>query len=317
MLLKAFTKSLDEDTVSPMQTDGLDLFLSYSRKDEQLVTPLYHQLVERGVRVFLDTKSLTPGEYFEERIFADIERSRAYGLVLTRNSLASDWVHREYLYAKGLFDAVRLRLIPLQFEKDARMPEAIQQHNILQFWNADKFLGNVQHLIFPGIVSRKVEVFMIEGGSGDGFARLRRRLQDVHEVGTAPIDDLYRSRHFDKVLHDTGAPRAVFVIDLFSGWPDSPSAATNLGERIEFVFRMRARTRNGPNPIVFILLHSSRAMKRFETEIIKECGTKGWARLQHYFQLHTDLPPTQFDEGFDATWAKVLREFLRIEHGQR
>jgi hypothetical protein len=317
MSLKAFTNSLDEDTASPMQTDGLDLFLSYSRKDEQLVTPLYHQLAERGVRVFLDKKSLTPGEYFEDRIFVDIERSRAYGLVLTRNSLASSWVQREYLYAKGLFDANRLRLIPLQFEKDGRLSEAIQQHNILPFWNPDKFLGNVQRLIFPGITGRKVEVFMIEGGSDHGFASLRRRLQDVHEVDTVPIDDLYRSRHIDKVLHDADAPRAVFVIDLFSGWPDKPSATNHLQERIKFVFRLRESTRNGPNPIVFILLHSSRAMERFETEIVKACGTERWMRLQHYFQLQTDLPPPQFDERLDATWAKVLREFLRIEHGQR
>jgi hypothetical protein len=294
-----------------MQTDGLDLFLSYSRKDEQLVTPLYHQLVERGVRVFLDSKSLTPGEYFEDRIFADIDRSRAYGVALTRNSLASSWVRREYLHARERFEAHQLRLIPLQFEMGAELPEAIQQHNVLQFWNPDKFLGNVQRLIFPGITGRRVEVFMIAGGSESGFARLRRRLQDVHQIDNVPIDDLYRSTHIDRVLDDADAPRAVVVIDLFSGWPDSRSAESHIQQRVEFVFRLRDRTRNRPNPIVFILLHASGAMDRFKDDIVRICGAEGWARLQHYFQLDADLPPDQFAEQLDATWIKVLRELLR------
>jgi hypothetical protein len=82
------------------------------------------------------------------------------------------------------------------------------------------------------------------------------------------------------------------------------------------VIGFRGRTRNGPNPIVFILLHSSRAMEQFKNEIVEMCGTEGWARLQHYFQLRADLPLTQFAEQLDATWGKVLREFLHIEHGQ-
>ena len=77
-----------------------DIFLSYSRKDEVIAKRLSIGLQARGVRLFLDQKDIQPGAIFETNIFSDLRASKSYGIVLTEHSLRSQWVIREYEYAR-------------------------------------------------------------------------------------------------------------------------------------------------------------------------------------------------------------------------
>src|SRR4051794_5764246 len=52
-----------------------DVFISYSRKDEPIVQPVYRLLGVNGRRVFLDWAQIQPGDHFPAEIADAIKRS--------------------------------------------------------------------------------------------------------------------------------------------------------------------------------------------------------------------------------------------------
>jgi hypothetical protein len=104
-------------TTSEAMSTLHDIFLSYSREDERLVTQIYADLTKRGARVWLDRKRGEIGKRIEKEVFGNIAGSSSYAVAVTRNSLRSAWVAREFAFAKNLFEQDKIRIIPLFFEK--------------------------------------------------------------------------------------------------------------------------------------------------------------------------------------------------------
>ncbi|NQS97149.1 MAG: toll/interleukin-1 receptor domain-containing protein [candidate division Zixibacteria bacterium] len=70
-------------------------FISYSRKDGEFVDRLYNDLQGSGVRCWLDTKDLPWGAKTRDEIHLQIRTREKVILVLSENSINSDWVERE------------------------------------------------------------------------------------------------------------------------------------------------------------------------------------------------------------------------------
>ena len=70
-------------------------FLSYSSKDGEFAAQLYASLTGAGVRVFWDHFDLFPGERLEAQIAEAIRENKRLLVVLSKHSMASDWVVRE------------------------------------------------------------------------------------------------------------------------------------------------------------------------------------------------------------------------------
>lgn len=70
-------------------------FLSYSSKDGEFAGRLYDSLAGAGVRVFWDHFDVIPGEYLADQIAEAIREHDRLLVVLSAQSMASEWVKRE------------------------------------------------------------------------------------------------------------------------------------------------------------------------------------------------------------------------------
>jgi uncharacterized protein YjbI with pentapeptide repeats len=133
------------------------LFISYSRGDSTFVDKLEPYLNRKGVRFWRDIHDAVAGP-LEEQIGRAIRLNPTVLLVLSENSLRSDWVEHEVRKARDLSkDLKRHVLCPVALDdswKDSRWPkrimEQIMEYNILDFsnWKDDsKFDGMFRKLI--------------------------------------------------------------------------------------------------------------------------------------------------------------------------
>ena len=133
------------------------VFISYSHEDIKFVDKLESELSVRGIRFWRDVHDMTAGRV-ETQIDQAISQNRTVLLVLSQNSIKSDWVEHEVRKARGLEkDMGRDLLCPVALDdswKSSRWPkrvmEQIMEYNILDFsdWTDDsKFDGMFRKLI--------------------------------------------------------------------------------------------------------------------------------------------------------------------------
>ena len=95
------------------------LFVSYSRTDEPFVHRIVADLDRKGVACWLDAKEIRVGDSVSARIEEGIEQADLFCLCLSRASVQSDWVLREYRTALTMqlrTSGARPRILPLLIE---------------------------------------------------------------------------------------------------------------------------------------------------------------------------------------------------------
>ena len=133
----------------PQQTS--DLFISYSHIDGAFVRKLEGSLKNKGIRYWRDTHEMKAGR-IEKQIDRAIRHNPIVLLVLSENSIKSDWVEHEIRTAKELEKELgQDTLCPVALDeswKDSPWPkrvmEQVMEYNILDFseWEDDvKFEG--------------------------------------------------------------------------------------------------------------------------------------------------------------------------------
>ncbi len=95
------------------------VFISYSRKDAAFVERLYADLKSNNINAWVDTYKISPGQNWDRTIHDALENASALILVISPDSMASQNVHAEYLYALEMDKpvlpiVVREASIPLQ-----------------------------------------------------------------------------------------------------------------------------------------------------------------------------------------------------------
>jgi uncharacterized protein YjbI with pentapeptide repeats len=116
------------------------LFVSYSQANSQFVDKIGGKLAERGIRYWRDIHELKAGQ-MEKPVDGAVRQNPTVLLVLSKDSLSSDWVEHEVRTAKGLEQETgRHILCPVALDdswKDGRWPkrimEQIAEYNILDF----------------------------------------------------------------------------------------------------------------------------------------------------------------------------------------
>ena len=82
-------------------------FISYKRTDSAgVASQLFHELSDRGYRVFLDTASVEAGVNFQNALWSRMADVDLLILLDTPNALKSEWVHKELNRAHDLGMAV-------------------------------------------------------------------------------------------------------------------------------------------------------------------------------------------------------------------
>jgi hypothetical protein len=88
------------------------VFLSYSRKDLEFVERLARDLQAAGLEVWYDLSGLVAGLPWGTEIQKAIRESQYFIAVLSPNSVESQWVEREFLYANNQ----KLKAIPILYK---------------------------------------------------------------------------------------------------------------------------------------------------------------------------------------------------------
>lgn len=108
------------------------MFLSYASGDSKEAQNIYDLITAAGGKAFLSEKSLRAGDDFAEAIRKALHASTELWLLLSPNSLRSEWVISEW----GAAWALRKRIIPILFRcgpTDA--PDRIRRLHCVDFHN--------------------------------------------------------------------------------------------------------------------------------------------------------------------------------------
>ena len=89
-----------------------NIFVSYSRRDLDFVEKLAKDLIDAGYEVWYDLSMIEGGDRWAQEIQAGINRSEIFAIVVTPNSMASEWVEKEYLFASRR----GMKIVPLLYE---------------------------------------------------------------------------------------------------------------------------------------------------------------------------------------------------------
>lgn len=117
------------------------IFISYSRKDIDFVRKLAGDLDKAGYDVWWDITDLRGGDDWVKTLPAAIESSQYFIIVLTPNSVKSEWVQKEYTQALSLHK----KIIPLMLTF-CDVPFALNTINYVNFMS-DEYISNFRNLL--------------------------------------------------------------------------------------------------------------------------------------------------------------------------
>ena len=89
------------------------VFLSHAKLDKAIVRRLARRLTNAGVSLWLDDRELIVGDSLPEEVFKAIAKASAVIVVISDNSLKSDWVRNEIRAASIRMIKGECRLIPV------------------------------------------------------------------------------------------------------------------------------------------------------------------------------------------------------------
>lgn len=104
-----------------------DVFISYSRRDADVVRWLHASLTEAGRDVWVDWEDIPPASEWEQDIHDSIDAAESFVVVLSSNSLASEYCGAELRHAEG--QGKRIIPIALDSADPAAAPQGLRQLN--------------------------------------------------------------------------------------------------------------------------------------------------------------------------------------------
>ena len=129
MISKSVAERLEQGTF-PKEEFDYEVFLSYSRIDKDEARQIQKLLEQNGISCFLDEKSIMPGDDWELSLKKNLKNSRHLLLLMTPNSLKSDWVLSEWTIAWML----ERMIVPVLLRCDfSQLPSKLQRYQSIDF----------------------------------------------------------------------------------------------------------------------------------------------------------------------------------------
>lgn len=159
-----------------------DVFISYSRKDSEVVDYICSCLKEHNISYFIDREDISGGEEFSPVIAEHIEQSTLFLFIGSKNSYASKWTSKELHYALN------------HKENDAILPYLIDEEPLpqkIEFAVADLNVRNIKNhpidtTLINDLISAK-EKFAPQKGKGD--LKLAKQMSSL--IAESANDKLY------------------------------------------------------------------------------------------------------------------------------
>lgn len=123
------------------------IFLSHSSKDKDFVRELAERLKHFGVKVWLDEAEMNIGDSLTQKIGQAIDEADFVGVVLSRNSVNSDWVQRELQIAiEKELEKRKVVVLPLLLEK-VKVPPFLRDKLYADFTTLENFAESFSRLL--------------------------------------------------------------------------------------------------------------------------------------------------------------------------
>jgi hypothetical protein len=123
------------------------IFMSHSSKDKFFVRTLAEHFRKYGVDVWLDEAEINIGDSLTEKIGEAIERTDYVGVVLSHNSINSEWVQRELQIAlQKELKGKKVVVLPILIET-VEMPPFLKDKLYADFTSSDKFESELFKLL--------------------------------------------------------------------------------------------------------------------------------------------------------------------------
>lgn len=195
-----------------------DIFISYNRVDEewakQLATRLEKEVWQgRTLDVFFALWDIKPGESILKRIEEALPRSRKVGLILTPESVSSDWVEAESYVTQhiDLTSRQKKRLIPL-YLRACEIPTLLNHIKYVDFRDDAKFEESY-HILLSTIKDEPLP--RGEQSPSVSAASLLRNIPRPPATGFVPRLDAERRRDLVERLKEELAPDRNQVVALW------------------------------------------------------------------------------------------------------
>lgn len=104
------------------------IFLSYTHLDKDFAGRLATDLLSAGIKVWMDEGEIKPGDSLVKTISSAIDKMDAFAVLLSPDSVSSDWVKRELNLATDReLRTRRIRVIPILIA-DCELPPILRDH---------------------------------------------------------------------------------------------------------------------------------------------------------------------------------------------
>ena len=119
-----------------------EVFLSHSDKDRQFATSLARVLRRHGVPVWYSRLNLMGAQQWHDEIGAALNRCNWFALVLSPNSVKSDWVKHELMFALNN-RRYKGRIVPLLLKpcKYKKLSWTLSEFQVIDFTQKKKTDG--------------------------------------------------------------------------------------------------------------------------------------------------------------------------------
>jgi len=140
-------KPILEMTVMNDTHNSKSIFMSHSSKDKFFVRSLAEHLRKYGIKVWLDEAEINIGDSLTEKIGEAIESTDYVGVVLSHNSINSEWVQRELQIAlQKEIKGKKVVVLPILIEA-VEIPPFLKDKLYADFTSTDKFENELSKLL--------------------------------------------------------------------------------------------------------------------------------------------------------------------------
>lgn len=167
-----------------MNDSSADIFLSYSREDQETADRVNHHLA-RKYRVWQDTVEILAGQDIVRQAFGAITRSRYFAILLSQHSVASRWVQEELSAAKIQEIEGETVLIPLLYE-DCEIPAPLLSKQFVDLTHSfERGMAELERSLEQyekQVGARPTDIYLSQERLGDKRERLCNAIQGSDQL---------------------------------------------------------------------------------------------------------------------------------------
>jgi AraC-like DNA-binding protein len=175
-------KGDDRSDIGKSENYEKKIFISYSHHDKEFVSRLTVDLENTGIRVSLAVNDIYLGDYIAEKLGEGISKADFFLLVISSNSVKSNWVEHEYKTALNaqLPQGISPKIIPILIE-NVQLPILLKDIKYADF-STGYDRGLVQLLKAIMIESVTKDIMKLGSGEVEITPLDKEFLKDLHDI---------------------------------------------------------------------------------------------------------------------------------------